>query len=110
MSQLCWNFLLPLSATQINKGNFMNRGLNEKRFLALVGVPEWCGESDAREALYGALADLIESVEGVGDSDAPVIDSPQSDVTVPAGKVETQGKAVSGRVKGKPGRKRKVKK
>ena len=91
----------------------MNRGPNEKRFLGLMGVPTWCGESEAREALYGYLVGLVGDVGVDTDSDSvepPVIDSAAPEVVGEPEGVKTQEKAVSGREKGKPGRKRKAKK
>ena len=91
----------------------MNRGPNEKRFLTMMGVPEWCGESESREALYGFLAVLLGSMAGDAGPDsqeAPVSDPEPLAEPSPAGRVEVQEKAVSGREKGKPGRKRKMKK
>lgn len=86
----------------------MNRGPNEKRFLGLMGVPEWCGESESREALYGFLAVLLGSMAGDAGPDAqeaPLSDPEPLAESSPAEQMEVQEKATSGREKGKPGRK-----
>lgn len=103
----------------------MTRGPNEKAFLELVGIPNWCGESEAREALYGYLVGLlgvrgcgpragvipVPPVGGVSDGvpDCPRIDSDGSAVVVPGEEDKMQEKAKLGARNGKPGRKPKKK-
>ena len=90
----------------------MNRGPNEKRFLTMMGVPEWCGESESREALYGFLVGAINRHSVVVTARGSVYceDQDQLAESSPAEPDKVQEKAVSGREKGKPGRKRKAKK
>lgn len=76
--------------------------------MGLMGVPTWCGESEAREALYGYLVGLVGDVGGDTDSDSvepPVIDPGPTAVVGEPGEDKTQEKAKRGPRKGKPGRK-----
>ena len=87
----------------------MNRGFNERAFLGRLGLPEWCGESEAREALYGFLLGLSGDDAAVEPVASPVSEFEPGPVVGAAPEVKRAEKGSSGPRKGKPGRKRKAK-